>query len=173
MKFDSPSGPSSLGNLESAQCRVVIDQTVLRRNVYFLRVVPCRRKEHWSHDFLFQRKLAPPEWGVGGDQRSFWGGRSPYREREGETRTEWVERSVGVTTGRCQCTQKILGRKTCALCLSWMEDPEHLAASQKIREVVPCEAWLFMDVPEHTKAKLGDFAFVLPLQEVIHSLKSR
>ena len=30
-----------------------------------------------------------------------------------------------------------------------------------------------MDVPEHMKAKLGDFAFILPLQEVIQAFKSR
>lgn len=108
--------------------KIVGDQTVLKRNVYFLRVVPCR-KGTLIHDSLFQRKLAQPEWGVG-DQRSFCGGRDPYRER-GRRDKNWTSRGIGGGWGEIPVHTKILGRKTCALCLSWMEDPEHLAASQR------------------------------------------
>lgn len=108
---------------------IVNDQTVLRRNVCLLRAVPCR-KGTLIHDSLFQRKLAQPAWGVGGDQRRFCWGRDPYCERWRRDKN-WMSRGIGGGGGEMPVHTKILGRKTCALFISGMEDPEHLAASQR------------------------------------------
>ena len=108
---------------------IVNDQTVLRRNAYLLRVVPCR-KGTLTLDSLFQRKLAQPGWGVGGDQWRFCWERDPYSERWRRDKN-WTGRRIGGVEGDMPVNTKILGRKTCALCISGMEDSQHLASSQR------------------------------------------